>query len=737
MSLTDKMKQGIMGVAIGAASFAPLNANNLQQEQPDNQDKYTKTISVKNDSVQMVGKTGALYNLQEDQIYIKKGKTKWSDFGFENAPVEGDDKLQTIHEAQHQINRKKKHLGEANVSLNENYQRDVHDEITALIAEKLEIHRQYRAAGSAAERKKILDKYGQYDAHKAYIEAIRKGKIKPESNKSFDFEKEMAFIKNDATQFRADPTDDGYKSQWMSLSMNYLYERGNQISSNPKALDKEIHDLYQIGGIDFTKYGNHDVMVLENQTIKAADNLLQQGAEPEKLIAFMKEGEGPFKHAESLDVSGLSKEQAEKVLQTAIVAQELSQGTAASMCLNEKNSFNFDFIAEDLREKTAVYLDMKSDIWEKNGTLSATGDEEKFNRLMEQAKTVPLDAKGWFNQMGSKLNTDVVDIDAIKKKVAELDGKVVNLDDVVENMDKFQLPLDGTSKEEVLQKKAEEAKRQADFMEEYNKKHPEKRHISEAYNINIMDLESNILKDELAERKKAEQKIEAVNTSSIPNPVYELPDGKGLVEIPLNKYKKAEIKTIKKADGSSIEETLLDGKRHGLYLYKDKNGNIKQFKLYNKGKEIDLKKHSFDIKNINEGNGYKHSYVLLDGKKFGSEMITEPDGTTKVKFWDQVGVIKSSDNTTVKISEESRETSQDMKDVEKGVLKQELKAQTGELPKPTAEMTSRQLRFDIKLKNHEKEMTQPNEINGKKAVKEKSDKEFSPTVPFWQQQQNR
>lgn len=740
MSLTDKMKQGIMGVAIGTASFAPLNANNLQQEQPDNQDKYTKTISVKNDSVQMVGSTSAYYNSQQDQIYIQKGDMKWKDFGFKDTPQEGDTNLQVIHEAQHQINRQKKHLGEATVSLNENYQRDVHDEITSLIAEKLEIHRQYRAAANETERKQILDKYGQYDEHKAYIEAIREGKIKPESNKSADFDKEMSFIKNDATQYRADPNDDGYRKQWTSLSMSYLNRVGTQAQSNPEALEKEIHSIYQIGGIDFTKYGNHEVMVLENQSIKTADNLLQEGAKPEKLIAFMNEGEGPFKHAESLDVSGLSKEQAEKVLQTAIIAQELSQGTAEAMCTNQSNSFDFNFIAGDLRGKTAVYLDMKSDIWKKNGTLSASGDEAKFNRLMEEAKTITLDAKGWFNQMGNNLNTDFIDIEAVKKRVTEIDGKVVNIDDVIDNMDKFQLPLDGTSKEEVLAEKAAKAKKDADFWEEYYKKHPkEKKRLSDSYEMSIMDLESNILKDELAERQKAEQTIEPLYQSSAKaqNPEYDLPDSMGKIEIPLSEYQKAELKSVKEADGSSMEGAFLDGKPHGLCIYKDKDGNITDYKLYDKGKEIDLNNRKFEMKN-EEKDGYTHSYVLLDGKKFGTEMITSPDGIQKAAaFWDQIGIIEGTENATINMSKESKESPQDIKDIEKEVLKQELKAQTGELPKPTAEMTSRQLRFDIKLKKHEKEMTRPDEINGKKAIKEKSNKEFSPTVPFWQQQQSR
>ena len=291
------MKQTAMGAVIGAASMAPMSAQNAPQSE-NNPDQYTKTITIRNDSVRMVGAASAYYDGQDNQIYVKKGDMKWSDFGFKNTPPEADESLQLIHESQHQINRNKKHLGTAHVSLNENYQRDVHDEITALIAEKLEIHRQYRAAETEAEKDAIIEKYIQDDAHRKYMTAIKEGVLKPDSNKSSDFDKEMAFIKNDATEYRADPNDAGYKEQWTNATMAYLNRVGTIAQSNPEALKQEIHDIYQIGGIDFTQYGNHKDIILENQTIIAADNLLQQGAEPQKIIAFMNEGEGPFKLAE-------------------------------------------------------------------------------------------------------------------------------------------------------------------------------------------------------------------------------------------------------------------------------------------------------------------------------------------------------------------------------------------------------------------------------------------------------
>ncbi len=752
MSLKDKIKQTTLGITIGAASMSPISAQNMQSTS-QNVKQYTKTITVRNDSVQMVGNTSAYYNSKDDQIYIKKGDMQWSDFGFKNTPRQNDEELQIIHESQHQINRSKKHLGSANMNLNENYQRDVHDEITALIAEKLEIHRQYRAAKTQAEKEAIIKKYAQNEEHRSYISAIKEGKIKPDSNKSTDFDKEMAFIKNDATTYRADPNDDGYKEQWTQLSMSYLNRVGNNAQSNPAALEQEIHDIYQIGGIDFTKYGEHKVMVLENQSIKAADNLLQQGAEPQKLIAFMNEGEGPFKLAESLDVSGLSQEQAEKVIQTAIMTQGLQENITEDICFNRQGNYAFNFIAADLKEKTAVYLDMKSDIWEKNGTLSPTGDEVKFNQLMEQAKTITLDTQEWYKNAKENLShySEAQTEEGRQKlleSVKQNQGKTINIDNFITNMNEFELPLDGTSKEEVLEERAQKAKEDADFWKEYYKTHPqEKKRLSDPYEKKIMNLESDILKDEWLARQKEEEKSQKIEPlyQSPRNTTYTLSDGGITMDIPNNKYQNAELMQIQNANGEILDLTLLDGKPHGLYSIIDKDGKVQSFKLYDKGKEVDLKQHNVEIQKEAK-DGALHEYLLLDGKKFGTEIITGADGTQKAAFWDTLGLINGAENATIKtkkahtddyISTPLRPEFQ-TDTAERMELKKELKNQVGETPQQTPENTVKQLRFEMHIKAHQDNTQAPDELSGKKATNEtKKENTTRFNIPIWQQQHTR
>lgn len=752
MSIKDKMKQTAMGAVIGAASMAPMSAQNAPQSE-NNPDQYTKTITIRNDSVRMVGAASAYYDSQDNQIYVKKGDMKWSDFGFKNTPPEADEALQLIHEAQHQINTDKKHLGTANVSLNEDYQRGVHNEITALIAEKLEIHRQYRSAKNQAEKDAIIEKYIQNDAHRKYMTAIKEGLLKPDSNKSSDFDKEMAFIKNDATEYRADPNDNGYKKQWTNSTMAYLNRVGANAQPNPEALKQEIHAIYQIGGIDFTKYGTHKDIILENQTIIAADNLLQQGADPQKIIAFINEGDGPFKLAESLDVSGLSQEQAEKVLQAAIVTQELQENITEDVCFGQKGAYDFNFISDNLKEKTAIYLDMKSDIWKKNGTLSPTGDEEKFNRLMQQAQTITLDTKQWFENIKDNLSHyTLAQTEESRKKLMEAvnanQGRTVNLNDFVTNMDKYKNPLDGTTKEEVLEKKAQKAKEDAEFWKEYYKNRPaETKRLSDPYEKQIMDLESNILKDELSQRQKAEEeekKIEPLYETPR-NTTYKLSDGGIDIAIPSSNYQNAELKQIQNDKGEILDLTLLDGKPHGLYSIIDENGNIQSFKLYDKGQEVDLSQHNLEIKK-DEKDGATHEYLLLDGQKFGTEIITGADGTQKAAFWDTMGLINGTENASIETQkshvndyvpsplrpELQADTSS------RTELKEELKHQTGELPAPTAEHTSKQLRFDMHLKSHQSTTNAPDELSGKKAVKETKQQDTTQFyVPIWQQQNTR
>ena len=464
--------------------------------------KYTTNITLQNDSVIAVDGISGFYNPKKDAIYIRKGDIDLQKEGFK-VPEAADENLVIIHERQHQLNQKQG-AHTAVLNLSENYNRMCHDEITALIAEKLEIRRQYKASKTDEEREACLEKFAKHPEHTDYIRAIRNGVINPNSTSSKDFNEEMAFIKNSAIRY---PYDDNYKDSWTQNSIIYLAQHGNDVKANPKGFEQSIRLMYEnIGGIDFNKIGRQDLNVIENQSINAADKMLEQGASPKKLIRFMQQGEGDFKIAESLDVTGLNKEQAEKVMQTAIITQSLAGNIANDLVAGYDPSYDYDFVARNAQEKTAIYLDLKSDIWEKNGTLTTKGDEQKFNELMKKAKEFQLDTS---QTLQSGIYSKKYDDDELSKRAQEMNGQTVSFDDVVKNQEGYKLPLDGTSKEDIIAKMDAKDEEDRKFWEDYYKKNPPKKpRVSDPYEVEMMDLSSNVLKDELAAREEAERKEE-------------------------------------------------------------------------------------------------------------------------------------------------------------------------------------------------------------------------------------
>lgn len=633
-------------------SFGSPEWQQAQTGTPRSNNKYTTKITVRNDTVTMVGGTGGYYTPSaENEIRILKGDLTPNDFGFQNMPAEHDENLILVHENQHRINRSVKNVGAATLSLNEDYQRNVHDEITALIAEKLEIRRQYKAAQTPEAKNAVLQKYARDPAHKEYINAIQSGRINPDSMSSQDFAAEMTFIKEDATHYRADPDDQGYGKSWTKLAMSYLNSNGANIRSNPAALAAEVHSMYQIGGIDFTQYGAHSDFVIENQSVIAADNLLAQGAAPEKIIAFMNIGEGPFSLAESLDVSGLSREQAEQVLQTAIMTQDMNVNITSNLCFGDKTEFDYDFMARNLREKTALYLDLKSDIWQKNNTLTEQGDAEKFNRLMQQAQTTTIDLNA--PEIQSHLNWCLThrtppftpeQLVTIRQNMAQLDGQNINVTNIIANIDEAMLPLDGTSVEEVISAKRQKEEEDKKFWEEYYASHPEKgqNRLSETYEVEIMDLQSNILSDELQSYAPRNNAIEPMYPPLASSRLQPLDGG---FQLKAPQYDKAEFTKTANPDGTSTEVVLIDGKKHGAEITTAADGSQLSFKLYNHGQEIDLSTNSINVKTEVQ-DGASHSYILLNGERFGTETITMPDGTTKAAFYDEGGMPISNTETS-------------------------------------------------------------------------------------------
>lgn len=86
---------------------------------------------------------------------------------------------------------------------------------------------------------------------------------------------------------------------------------------------------------------------------------------------------------------------------------------------------------------------------------------------MQQAKTVKLDPDKWLEEVRDILTiakdpNRADEFAALKQRMAGLRGKSVSLDEAVVNMDKFRLPLDGSSKEEVLEEMRQKRKKTPD-----------------------------------------------------------------------------------------------------------------------------------------------------------------------------------------------------------------------------------------------------------------------------------
>lgn len=689
-------------------------------------DKYKTKITVRDEKVLMVGSIKASYSETDDEIRIKKGEVSAEDFGMnsDDRPKE----LDIIHERQHQINAHKG-IGTATMSLEENYQRQTHNEITALIAEKLEIRRQYQAAKTPAQKEAFFKKFGNIPDHKEYIDAIKSGKVNPNSTSSKEFLKEMELIKESSIRYRADPNDDGYRKTFEKNSLAYLSTHGSNCKSNPAALKKEVEAMYNIGGFDFNTVGSNKINVLENQSMATADKLLAEGAAPQKVIHYMQTANGlKTKKADSLDISGLSREQAEKVIQTAIMTEELADYVAQDMAMGDKPNYRYKYIAGNIKNQTAAYLDVKADIWEKNNTLSEQGDEEKFNRLMEEAKKItlePQNLEGWIKHHIPPFTEE--QIKEIEKRQKELNGKQVNFDEIVPDADELVLPLDGTSREAVLEEMARKEAEDAAFWEEYNKTHPEEKpEFSDPYQVEVTDLESSMLKDELDKRKEEESKVEQLFTS--PTPRNFIPE-----ETPLqpekNTYSEITLEHMTGKDGTTKEVSIIDGKKHGAEITRDKNGNVTDIKLYDHGKEIDMEGHTVEFKSDTK-DGMDYEYLLLDGEMFGTQKVTDSNGKTKAAFYDQGGwMINAESNATVTKTEKELPA-------ERETLKNEIAAQHGEPIEATPSDKAKQMRFSMRVDEHD-ENAKTNDITQTQETEKTTERRSISNGGFIQQQISR
>jgi len=104
-------------------------------------------------------------------------------------------------------------------------------------------------------------------------------------------------------------------------------------------------------------------------------------------------------------------------------------------------------------------------------------------------------------------------------------------------------------------------------------------------------------------------------------------------------YQSAEIKRLENFDGSITESVMIDGKKHGAEITYFGDKIIQSVKLYDHGKEVDLKKHKIEVKQENI-EGFNCQYLLLDGQKFGMETVSdEKHQNLAVTFYDKGNIM--------------------------------------------------------------------------------------------------
>ena len=525
-------KKAILSSLLTIPSFAGINANAQQHPQANNEtnnhqqevvsdttkdntnanatfkfdEKYMTDITVRNDTINVAGHTQAIYSPDHGEIRIKTPDKKLNNSNSQTTNGIPEE-LIIIHEREHEIDFEVKGVGKEILSIDQSFHREYHLEIVGLIAEKLEIRQQFKEIKTEEEKKIFFEKFGSIAEHKDYINALKSRLLNPNSNNLQDFINEMAFIKDSSTKYRCDRYDKKYMKSITDNTLIYLMRYRDKIKDNPEGFEKEIKAIYQIGGFDFTSVGNNDLYPMKNVGLEYADKLLEQGADIDKLAKFIDKIKNSshipnqtLNWAENLDLKGLSREQAETLLQTAIMAQISADNIAESILLDRGNQEEFSI--HDGKEEIAMYLDIKRDIWEKNGTLSEKGDEEKFNQLMQKAKCIEIDCLGWLeNSDIFAAARDPIRNKEIKKIAKANQGKIVNVD---EYYTKLKLPLTETSVESVLENMRIKEEENKKYWEEYYKNHPQtietKERLSEPYQIKIMDLQSPILADELNQR---------------------------------------------------------------------------------------------------------------------------------------------------------------------------------------------------------------------------------------------
>jgi len=248
-SIRHKVHQKILGAAIATVVSVPAASANHQY--PD--DKPKQKVSYQVDTLSWDGYVhpGAYYNYDSNAIVMNylKGAKKRTQISIEGV---------LYHELKHRYNYQKG-IWAYPLSLEDAYKVQMHDEISAHLANLIAARELYIKTGNVED---ITD---MAEDCLFYRNAIVSKQIDPKSSDKEDFEKEMAFIV------------EGIQKMWMKYYADHLlmieecagnsadfYDVSGKYAPFYEANYKRaLKIMYNIGGIDFSKYLKKDVQIPE------------------------------------------------------------------------------------------------------------------------------------------------------------------------------------------------------------------------------------------------------------------------------------------------------------------------------------------------------------------------------------------------------------------------------------------------------------------------------------------
>lgn len=674
----------------------------------------TTTVKYQNDTIKVTP-----YNYQTSAYYetstgrMVRNVTSMTEYKSETAL-----KAEISHEAKHATNAA---LGLPDVSAEQFYKLAALDEVSAHIVSALTWREKYL---SAPNKKQFLDDCLNTNLSTivsegiplAYFEAIRDGEINPESKDPKEFDKEMELIAREEFNNLADKSS-SYVKDFKNLTRGYMNRDDKKFQTNDAEFERFAKHYMTISGIDFRKYLPKDAtsqIYIPDDIHSASQNLEKtQDADEAQVIA-----------SGGLIYNGkISLEQYHKLLQHQEIAhnilynhrdsKERAALAAGDRRFDSSIKDTYDVFKGMVKEKD-IKPSMDLALSRANGNVP--DNNEEYERLLKQIYTIP--------------------------------GTNVDLREHIENFDAENLPLKESSAIDEFLKAPEKYKQNHPYERHYQgvlthhegepewQQADENNKVSDVQTMEAFDgsgdflaaeREQRALAAELEELKRKEQEQQALETLEPLYPKKNLttyaPIGDGIViQVKNPEFKSAELKTtINDADGSSTEVTLLDGKKHGLEITRDNEGNITGYKVYNHGQEVDTNKHTIELNTKNE-NGLTAISVTLDGQKFGSEIVKDNTGNNKIAFYEEGGaLIQGSKNAVYTRKHEHINDPH-------ATLRNEISQIQVELPNnPKAE--AQNMRFDM----HWSKRTAPDDSKGimTKPTSEKQETQDLIT-PIWQ-----